>query len=748
MHQDDWSRLKELFQDAVTRTGLDRIDYIEGACRRYPHLEAALRQLVASDSSAGDFMETPAYAAITDGRMDPDATDVLRPGDIVNDTYEVQSTLGAGGMGVVYRVIHRGLKRTFAAKVIHAAVAGDTGFLERFEREAVALGRLKHPNIVDVTDYGVERRGTERAFLIMECLDGVTLAEKLRAGPIPVEDALQLFEPVAAGLDYAHAQGVLHLDLKPANVSLHRDGSGSVEVRILDFGLAQFTNERGPSVSTPLAGTPAYLAPELLDGRPAGTAADIYAFSVLMYEVLAGRPPFEGTVAAVLDQQRVSVPLPPSTLNSAVPADLDAVLLALLAKDPAARPSTAHAALSRLRSALTKHRQQAWRRSELPRRAVILVACAIALGAISPLLHAWTPLQRLELMTVDARYAAVPSRQPSRDILLLMLDDASLAADPAPLVQRADAFGRDLRRVLDAGARGVAVDFLLPASWSDSSAFSRLVLEHADRLTLSAYSSAAGEVVGPECIAGTTTVALGPQRASAMFGFINLDQDVDGVSRRGRLSFIDRQGTPRASFAARASSTYRNQAAALSAGDPFWIDHRIEVNRFTRISWKDLDVVLRERPEVFKNRIVLAGADYAGSGDEPRVPGRDAVAGVTLHAATLQTILEGFPIRGLGTGGLILLSAIGSALLCGVALLLRPTVAVAVVTAALIGAVLASGALLASRDLMVPLVVPVGVWLAASAIGYAVARTRAPYPVHERPGLADRQPTRRWPATL
>ena len=179
MHQDDWSLLKELFQDAITRTGQARSEYVDEACSRYPHVEAALRQLVASDSSAGDFMETPAYAGIADRGTQPDPDDMLSPGDLVNETYEVQSTLGAGGMGVVYRVLHRGLKRPFAAKVIHAAVADDSGFLERFEREAVALGRLKHHNIVDVTDYGVEPLGTGRAYLIMECLDGVTLAEKL-----------------------------------------------------------------------------------------------------------------------------------------------------------------------------------------------------------------------------------------------------------------------------------------------------------------------------------------------------------------------------------------------------------------------------------------------------------------------------------------------------------------------------------------------------------------------------------------
>jgi serine/threonine protein kinase len=736
MHQDDWARLKELFQEAAAKTGQDRDDFLARAGRAYPHLDAPLRQLLASDSAAGDFLETPACVELVDDEKDADVTATLRPGDLINDTYEVQSTLGAGGMGVVYRVLHRGLKRSFAAKVIHAAVAADDGFLERFEREAVALGRLKHPNIVDVTDYGIERRDADRPYLIMECLDGGTLADRLRSAPLPMAAALEIAEPIAAALDYAHAQGVLHLDLKPANVALHRTGDGSTAIKILDFGVAQFTNEPRENRSTPLAGTPAYLAPELIDGRPAGASADIYAFGVLMYEMLTGRRPFEGTTAELLDQQRRSQPPPPSALNPDVPAGLDGVLRDLLAKDPAHRPATARAALARLRSALTQHQQRAWRRHELPSRLAVAAMIGAALGAISPLLDAWRPVRRLESMTVDARYAAVPSRPALRDIVLLMVDDRSLA-DPLPLVQRADTFGRDLQQVFAAGARGVAIDFLLPAWWRDSDPFTQLVLEHADRLTLAAYSSAAGDVVGPECIGGTTTVALGPERAAGLFGFINLDQDEDGVSRRGRLVFRDRDGIARPSFAARAASTFRDESAAVPSpprDDRFWIDHRIDVDQFARISWKDLGTVLRDRPEVFKDRIVLAGATYAGSGDEARVPGQGVVPGITLHAATMQTILTGLPIRSVDRAGLILLSALVCAVLCGLAMLLRPALAGVAIAAAIIAGCVASVVLLVRNDLIVPVVVPVALGLVAAAAGPAIVRKRPPYPVEEQPG--------------
>jgi serine/threonine protein kinase len=734
MQQDEWARLKELFRDAVTRTGQERITFLEETGRRYPRLATPLGELLASHFGAGEFLETPVLADVfEDGGGIASDTDTLHPGDVLNDTYEVQSRLGAGGMGVVYRVLHRGLKRSFAAKVIHADVAADHGFLARFEREAVALGRLKHPNIVDVTDYGVEGGGAQRPYLIMECLEGITLGERLRSGPLPLEAALAVFEPVAAALDYAHSQGVLHLDLKPANVLLHDDSSGTAEVRILDFGLAQFTaTEAGLETRTaPLAGTPAYLAPELLDGNVPGTAADVYAFGVLMYETLAGRAPFEGTVAEVLEQQRCSEPPLPSTLNPAIPADLDRALIEILAKDPAARPPTAEAALSRLRAAALRDRQRGWRRREIPRRLLFASALGIIFGALAPLLSAWSPVQRLESLTVDVRYAMAAPRPPSGNVLLLMLDDASLAADPVSPVQRADAIGRDLQRVIAAGARGVAVDFLLPASWSESAPFTRLVLEHADHLTLAAYSDASGDVLGPESVAGTITVALGPERAASLFGFINVDEDADGVSRMGRLFFRDVSGGRQPSFAARAAVASGRQQPWLHAAtedERFWIDHRIDPARFTRVSLRDLNAVLRDQPDVFQDRIVLVGADYAASGDVRRVPVHDRVPGVTVHATSVETILAGFPVRSVDRRGLILLTAVVSGVLCAAALLLRRTRGTIVVATSTVAWVVTALLLFVWGSLMSPMTGPLVLGLAGWAIGLAVARQRPKHP--------------------
>jgi CHASE2 domain-containing sensor protein len=200
--------------------------------------------------------------------------------------------------------------------------------------------------------------------------------------------------------------------------------------------------------------------------------------------------------------------------------------------------------------------------------------------------------------------------------------------------------------------------------------FSQLALRHADRLTLAAFSTPSGDVIGPECIAGATTVALGPERASSLFGFVNLDQEDDGVSRRARLSYRDREGGARSSFAAKAASTIRavRQPGWGEGGEVFWIDHTIDAARFDRVSWKDLDSTLRTRPELFQDRLIIVGGDFSGSGDDPRVPIRGAIPGVVLQGMLADTILSNFPVRGIGDTAALLATGIACGLLCAVVL--------------------------------------------------------------------------------
>lgn len=741
LHPDDWTQLKTLFNAAIDRTGADRAAFLERASRDHPHLQAQLHALVASHTGADDFLEQPVVPSVSLAAgadvvgHDDDPHDALAVGDDLDDTYDVEARLGHGGMGVVYRVRHRALGRTFAAKLVHARTADDPAFLERFTREATALGKLKHPHIVDVTDFGVDRRGPPRPYLVMEHLEGRTLREHLESPPPGFDAVVRLFEAIAAAVDHAHEHGVLHLDLKPDNIVVIDGPDGQPLPKVLDFGLARFVttgdDARAAAAPAPRAmGTPSYMAPELLSGPPPGPAADIYALGVVMFEALTGRCPFEGTTPQVLDAHQRQAPPAASSLNAALPPEVDAALAASLAKAPAARPATARAAVALVRDAVLAARQRAWRRTERPRRIAVAVGLAAVLWMSMPFWQArW--IRDWEHQTVDRRFAIAPSRAPGAGVVLLLLDDASLAADATPLVQRADQFGRDLEQVFAAGARAVAVDFLLPQSWSQSTAFSQFALRHADRLTLAAFSSTSGDVVGPEAVAGVTTVALGPDRASALFGFVNLDQDGDGVSRRARTAYRDHAGAARPSFAGRAASTAGVDLAPHEAGAPgrdFWLDHRLDPARFPRVSWADLATTLRARPSVFQDRLVVVGADFTGSGDHARVPNRGDIPGVVLHALTVETMRSGFPVRdapvSAATAAVAAFAGVGLVVL----LVRRPYTAGTL--AALVGAAYVAVALglFLRWTVIMPIVGPLVGCGAAAALAWAARVARPAFP--------------------
>lgn len=237
----------------------------------------------------------------------------LFPGPATLDgRYRLLRGVGRGGMGRVYRARHLGLKRLVAVKLLDPRRASDAGFLSRFEREAEILGQLEHPSIVAVSDFGIEPE-RKLPYLVMEHLEGVTLSEWLRReGVPPLEKALPILEAVAEALDYAHARGVLHRDLKPGNVFLVDKGAPAPEVKVLDFGLSCFYADRGattawigggpPPISEGPAdaaldltdgvlGTPGYVAPELLRSEPPTPAADLYSLGALICAVLTGRLP-------------------------------------------------------------------------------------------------------------------------------------------------------------------------------------------------------------------------------------------------------------------------------------------------------------------------------------------------------------------------------------------------------------------------------------------------------------------------
>ena len=216
--------------------------------------------------------------------------------------YEITAQIGEGGMGEVYRATDTNLKRSVAIKVLPESVAGDAERLARFQREAEVLAALNHPNIAAI--YGLEKSEGTTA-LVMELVEGPTLADRIAQGAIPVDEALPIAKQIAEALEAAHEQGIIHRDLKPANIKLRPDGV----VKVLDFGLAKALEPTGsdaltsqsPTITTPamtqagmILGTAAYMSPEQAKGRTVDKRSDVWAFGAVLYEMLSGKRAFAG----------------------------------------------------------------------------------------------------------------------------------------------------------------------------------------------------------------------------------------------------------------------------------------------------------------------------------------------------------------------------------------------------------------------------------------------------------------------
>ncbi|MEC7524125.1 MAG: serine/threonine-protein kinase [Myxococcota bacterium] len=273
--------------------------------------------------------------------------------DLVGRTlgaYRIDETIGTGATGIVYRAVSGG--QPVALKVLHNDLGSITGLEKRFRREARVLHKLSHPNIVEITDFGIEEG---RTFIAMELLEGRTLEDELEEGPIDPMRALTLYEPILQALAEAHEHEVVHRDLKPANVFLVDDGA----VKLLDFGLAKMlsveeTNEEGTLTRKGrIVGTPAYMAPEQITGVFIDVRADVYALGVMLYELLADRRPFLYERRSELLRAHLLEPIPPLTeVRPGLEVDpaLEALLARSLAKDAAKRFPTARAMLEALRA--------------------------------------------------------------------------------------------------------------------------------------------------------------------------------------------------------------------------------------------------------------------------------------------------------------------------------------------------------------------------------------------------------------
>jgi serine/threonine-protein kinase len=254
-------------------------------------------------------------------------------GEVFADRYELTELVGTGGMSSVYKAHDTLLERNVALKILHDHYADDDEFVERFRREARMAAQLSHPNIVTVIDRG-EAGG--RQFIVFEYIDGENLKERLvRAGRLPVEDALELALEIAHGLAYAHQYGLVHRDVKPQNVLLNGDG----RAKVTDFGIARSLDvEHGVTQTGTVLGTSNYIAPEQASGQQVDAQTDVYSLGVVLYELLAGDVPFPGETFVSVAMKHVNEP-PPNLLDvrGDVPPRVAAAVDRALEKDPSRR---------------------------------------------------------------------------------------------------------------------------------------------------------------------------------------------------------------------------------------------------------------------------------------------------------------------------------------------------------------------------------------------------------------------------
>ncbi len=274
----------------------------------------------------------------------PSSLAAVVPGTLIDFRFEVDRLVGSGGMGAVFRVRDRHRGGIAALKLLNRPVESSIE-MERFVREATILSELHHPGIVSYVAHGIAAEGWP--FLAMEWLAGENLAERLQRGPLSIPECLTLSERVASALALAHQRNIIHRDIKPSNLFL-RDGQ-IANLSLIDFGIARRIFGARPLTRTgALVGTPAYMAPEQARGeRQLGPGADVFALGCVLYECLTGQPPFQGQRAIELLARLLhDAPSPPRPLRRDVPPELEALVLSMLAKDPAERPKDAAAVLA------------------------------------------------------------------------------------------------------------------------------------------------------------------------------------------------------------------------------------------------------------------------------------------------------------------------------------------------------------------------------------------------------------------
>ena len=254
---------------------------------------------------------------------------------VLDRRYALEALVGSGGMADVYRAKDQLLERTVAVKILHQQYENDTEFITRFQREAKAAARITHPNIVNVYDVGVAEG---RHYIVMEYVPGRTLKERIKEeGPVPVPQALQIARQIAGALAQAHANNLVHCDIKPHNILVMPDGN----VKVADFGIARAVTESTMTYNDNIMGSVHYFSPEQARGTMITPKSDVYSLGVLLYEMLSGRIPFDGNTAVSIARKHLEEdPQPLHMIAPGIPPVVEALVTRMMAKDPAQRPDS------------------------------------------------------------------------------------------------------------------------------------------------------------------------------------------------------------------------------------------------------------------------------------------------------------------------------------------------------------------------------------------------------------------------
>lgn len=340
VNSEHWQQVKQVFEGALERPFEQRMKFVEDACAGDPSLRAEVESLLRSHEEAGSFMDSPAIAAAAESLVNVKIKPLV--GQQLKH-YEIISLIGEGGMGEVYVAKDTTLGRRVAVKLLPEYVSSDPDRLRRFKQEARTASALSHPNVCVIHEIGETDDG--RPFIAMEYIEGVTLRQRMNDRAMKLGNALDIAIQIADALTAAHEPGIVHRDIKPENIMIRGDGY----VKVLDFGLAKLTErptlDGSPTMSTLLnsspgtvMGTAGYMSPEQARGVAVDVRTDIWSLGVVLYEMVAGRPPFAGATAtdvviAIVEKEQAAI----SQHVEAVPAELERIVKKALRKDPEER---------------------------------------------------------------------------------------------------------------------------------------------------------------------------------------------------------------------------------------------------------------------------------------------------------------------------------------------------------------------------------------------------------------------------